>query len=166
MSSQSSLDKQKLEELANFFEKQGMMVFPAFFFGRDAVKVVDKRTDKWTVSFTFFVKDDGKTFVVTSFTLDTEIVGMINQVALLVFLDNKNVDAGPSMVLFNVEPIVFPLDEFLLRLIVDKPAYFMFYFSMIQRKDVNPKLVHDIASKLWNLGLVSAVNSVLSSPSS
>jgi hypothetical protein len=151
METQVSLDQEKVDELVNFLKELGAEVTPILFSGKNAMKVVSRKEGKWLATFVFYVKDNGETIVIPSFTLETDVVKVLQQGELVVYVKNEKVVKTPSVVFFNVEPIAFPLDDFLKRLLKDKLPYFLFYSSLAQRKEVSPKLVNDLASKLWQL---------------
>jgi hypothetical protein len=150
MSAQISQNKKVLEELGQFFEKFGFQVSPSTLYGEEALTALDQRSKEWSVSFTFKVTSDGKKMEIVSFVVNTPLV-VATQCGILQLIFDSD-DAGvdnSSMTFFNPVPISHDIDSFLLKVLVERPAYFLVYVALASRIEIDMGFVEHIANLLY-----------------
>jgi hypothetical protein len=150
MSAQVPQNKKVLQELGEFFEKFGFQVSPSKLYDVDALTALDQRSKEWSVSFTFRVTGEGKKMEIVSFVVNTPIL-VATQCGILQLIfdsDEAGVD-NSAMTFFNPTPISHDIDEFLLKVLVERPAYFLTYVALASRIEIDMGFVEHIANLMY-----------------
>ncbi len=150
MQTQSLSETQKLEMLIDFFDTFKIKTFPTCTSeDKEALHVIDERQEDWTVLYTVSIDND--LLVINDYRIITPEIEMImNGDLKLKVVSKDNRREIISVEWYNVKPIIHQLNEFVLQMLLEKPAFFIGYSALINTNELDMKFKHDIANKLWN----------------
>jgi hypothetical protein len=146
--------QKKEEELVQFFKSLGASAYISWKNGERVVEVLDKRSDEVAVSYTIKLEEQGRKIVIISvgFTTPCLMFSLTDTIRFIHSSDDGKRDIS-DVTLYNALPISFYVNDFILRMLVESPAFFLFYSGVIGRTELSREYVNHIANKLARLNV-------------
>jgi hypothetical protein len=153
--------QKKEEDLVQFFKSLGMTAYISWKNGERVVEVLDKRSEEMAVSYALKLEEQGRkiTIVSVGFTTPCLMFSLTDTIRFIHSTDDGKRDVS-DITLYNALPISFYVNDFVLRMLVESPAFLLFYSGVVGRTEIDHNYVNHIANKLAKLTVRLSENEV------